>query len=265
MTEEDQSSTPSEQEKIPENSPETDAGPAATAPVDGAGDTSGEEPGAEQPDYKLLAAELNDKMLRAVAELENYRRRADKERQDTAKFAITGFARDCLPVLDNLRRGLDSVSKEDRDSNPAMEALAAGMELTERELIANLERHGIEKIDPKGLPFDYNHHQAMFEIDDKSQPAGVVVEVVQPGYLLNGRLLRPAMVGVAKGGPKPEPIQAPIANEDLAAAPDATEPDQVGQEHAAPPGSDAGENDSGSGAGSGAGSGDSGGQVDTKV
>ncbi len=265
MTEEDQSSAADEQENISENSPET-ASETDAGPADGTGDTSGEAPRADLPDYKLLAAELNDKMLRAVAELENYRRRADKERQDTAKFAITGFARDCLPVLDNLRRGLDSVSKEDRDGNPAMEALAAGMELTERELIAALERHGIEKIDPKGAPFDYNRHQAMFEIDDKSQPAGVVVEVVQPGYMLKGRLLRPAMVGVAKGGPKPAPIQAPIANEDLAAAPDAAAPDatgpgQVGQEQAAPPGADAGENDSGSGAGSGT----SDGQVDTKV
>jgi len=204
---------------------ETDAGsPTSDAAPPELPELAGEEPA---PDYPALTAELNDRLLRAVAELENYRRRAEKERQDTAKFAITGFARDCLTVLDNLRRGLDSVTKEDRDGNPALETLAAGMELTERELIVTLERHGIEKVDPLGVPFDYDRHQAMFEIEDESRPAGIVVEVVQPGYLLNGRLLRPAMVGVAKGGPKPEKVQAPIANEDLAAAPDATAPDKA--------------------------------------
>lgn len=173
--------------------------------------------GAEsEADYKALAAELNDRMLRAVAELENYRRRAEKERQDTAKFAISNFARDCLTVLDNLRRGLETVSAEDRATNTALDTLAQGMELTERELMATLERHGIVKVDPLGEAFDYDLHQAMFEVEDKSKPAGTVVEVVQPGYLLNDRLLRPAMVGVSKGGPKPEPVAAPIANEDLA-------------------------------------------------
>lgn len=176
-----------------------------------------ETEGAEsEADYKALAAELNDRMLRAVAELENYRRRAEKERQDTAKFAISNFARDCLTVLDNLRRGLETVSAEDRATNTALDTLAQGMELTERELMATLERHGIVKVDPLGEAFDYDLHQAMFEVEDKSKPAGTVVEVVQPGYLLNDRLLRPAMVGVSKGGPKPEPVAAPIANEDLA-------------------------------------------------
>jgi molecular chaperone GrpE len=148
-------------------------------------------------------AELNDKLLRMVAELENYRRRAEKERQDTAKYAIAGFARDCLTVMDNLRRGLDSVSTEERGANQALETLAAGMELTERELISTLERHGIQKIDALGTPFDYDRHQAMFEVEDASTPAGTVVQEVQPGYMLNERLLRPSMVGVAKGGPKP--------------------------------------------------------------
>lgn len=174
----------------------------------------------EAPDYPALMAELNDKLLRSVAELENFRRRAEKERQDTAKFAISGFARDCLTVLDNLRRGLDCVNQEDREGNPALEALAAGMELTERELIATLERHGIEKVDPLGAPFDYDRHQAMFEIEDPSQPAGTVVEVVQPGYMLNDRLLRPAMVGVSKGGPKQEAGPAQAAEEDQARAGD---------------------------------------------
>ncbi|MDX1483858.1 MAG: nucleotide exchange factor GrpE [Alphaproteobacteria bacterium] len=189
----------------------------AESPVDEAGETQGEE---AEADYKALAAELNDRMLRTAAELENFRRRAEKERQDTAKFAIAAFARDCLTVLDNLRRGLDSVSQEERKENPALETLAAGMELTERELLSTLERHGIVKVDPLGEEFDYDRHQAMFEVEDTTKPSGTVVEVVQPGYLLNDRLLRPAMVGVSKGGPKPETVQAPIANEDLATAPD---------------------------------------------
>ena len=181
------------------------------------------------------AAEAKDRYLRAVAELENYRRRAEKERQDTAKFAIASFARDTLPVLDNLRRGLDSVSADDRKATPALETLAAGMELTEREMLATLERHGIEKVDPQGQPFDHNFHQAMMEIEDASVAPGTVVQVLQAGYVLNGRLLRPALVGVAKGGSKDAAkdagkeeagdapaakVQAPIANEDLANAPD---------------------------------------------
>ena len=246
-----------EEDQIPadgdkENAPETAAEQPELA-SDEAPEPAGEE---AEADYQALANELNDKLLRAVAELENFRRRAEKERQDTAKFAIAGFARDSLTVLDNLRRGLDSVSAEERDGNPALAALAAGMELTERELIATLERHGIEKLDPLGAPFDHDRHQAMFEVDDKSRPAGTVVEVVQPGYLLNQRLLRPAMVGVAKGGAKPKAVQAPIANEDLAAEPRKV-PDKAADVKPAPQARD--------GAGTDGGPGEPDGHVDTKA
>lgn len=168
------------------------------------------------------AAELRDKLLRAMAEMENYRRRAEKERGDTAKFAIANFARDTLSVLDNLHLGLQTVSADDRKKDSALDALASGMELTEREMLATLERHGIAKVDPLGEPFDHNFHQAMLEIEDATKPAGTVAQVMQAGYVLNERLLRPAMVAVAKGGPKAgaapkaAPVQAPIANEDLA-------------------------------------------------
>lgn len=167
------------------------------------------------------AEEFRERYLRAVAELENYRRRAEKERQDTAKFAIASFARDMLTMLDNLRRGLESVSADERKDNPQLETLAAGMELTEREMLSTLERHGIEKVDPEGAPFDHNFHQAMMEVEDPSVPAGTVAQVMQAGYVINGRLLRPAMVVVAKGGPKAGPasegekVQAPIANEEV--------------------------------------------------
>ncbi len=167
------------------------------------------------------AADLRDKLLRAMAEMENYRRRAEKERSDTAKFAIANFARDTLAVLDNLNRGLQTVSAEDRKKDAVLDALASGMELTEREMLATLERHGIVKIDPVDEQFDHNFHQAMLEVEDATKPAGTIAQVMQAGYLLNDRLLRPAMVAVAKGGPKagdvpkPAQVQAPIANEDL--------------------------------------------------
>ena len=166
------------------------------------------------------AADARDRALRALAELENYRRRADKERQDTAKYAVAGFARDVLPVVDNLRRGLDTVTADVRKAEPGLDALAAGVELTERELLTAFERHGIVKVDPKGEAFDPNLHQAMMEIEDASVAPGTVVQVMQAGYTLHDRLLRPALVGVAKGGSadagdKPKPVQAPIANEDL--------------------------------------------------
>lgn len=211
-----------------EESDKTERAEAEQAPVPEAAEAA--ETGPEAPARaEAEAAEFKDRYLRTAAELENFRRRAEKERQDVAKFAIASFARDALQVLDNLRRGLDSVSAEDRKANPALEALAAGMEMTEREMLTTLERHGIEKIDPAGQPFDHNFHQAMLEVEDASVPPGTVVQVLQAGYILNGRLLRPALVGVAKGGPREGAatgddagprVQAPIANEDLANTPE---------------------------------------------
>lgn len=199
-----------------EESEKTEGGvaPDTAAP---APETAAEDPlAAAQRD----AAESRDRALRALAELENFRRRAEKERADMAKYAVTAFARDCLPVVDNLRRGLESVTEAERKAVPALEALAAGMELTERELLAAFERHGIQRIDPLGQPFDHNLHQAMMEVEDDTVPAGAVARVMQAGYTLHDRLLRPALVGVAKGGAAaapqpPRPVQAPIANEDL--------------------------------------------------
>lgn len=198
---------------------------AEATPSEAAG--AGEDAAAEA-DPETVIAELNDKLLRAVAELENFRRRAERERQDTAKYAIAAFAREILTVEDNLRRGLESVSAEDRAGNEALEALAAGMELTERELLAALERHGITKMEPLGEPFDYDRHQAMYEVEDENRPPGTVVEVVQPGYMISDRLLRPAMVAVSKGGAKEEDAparEAPprAANEDTAGDSDKAE------------------------------------------
>lgn len=145
-------------------------------------------------------AEYKDKALRAVAEMENYRRRADKEREDVAKYAITNFAREMLPVADNLRRALDSQPNVESEVVTQLKAFVSGVELTERELLAAFERFGIKQVSPLGQPFDHNFHQAMFELEDLTQPAGTVVQVMQPGYVLKDRLLRPALVAVSKGG-----------------------------------------------------------------
>jgi molecular chaperone GrpE len=142
-------------------------------------------------------AEHKDRLLRALAETENTRRRAQREREDTAKYAITGFARDLLSAADNLRRALDSLP-ETEIADERTRSLLAGVAATERELMAVFERHGLRRIDPKGERFDHNFHQAIFETERGDQPTGTIVEVLQPGYLLHDRLLRPAMVGVAK-------------------------------------------------------------------
>lgn len=147
-------------------------------------------------------AETQDKLLRALAETENIRRRAQRERIDAERYGFSKFAGDLLSVADNLRRALDSLpeaeAKDDRTRS-----LLAGVAATERELLAAFERHGLKRIDPKGERFDHNFHQAVFEVEAPDRPAGTVVEVLQPGYVVHDRLLRPAMVGVAKGGPPP--------------------------------------------------------------
>jgi molecular chaperone GrpE len=153
-------------------------------------------------DLEVEVAELKDQLLRAMAETENVRRRGQREREDTAKYAAANFAKDMLAVADNLARALESVPPEARKENESLETLVTGIELTQRELEAAFERHGIKRIEPMGEPFDHNFHQAMFELEDKEKPAGTVVQLMQPGYLMRDRLLRPAMVGIAKGGPK---------------------------------------------------------------
>lgn len=163
------------------------------------------EAGAQEAEaLKAEIAALKDQLLRAVAETENVRRRTAREREETAKYAITAFARELLPVADNLRRALEAVDGEARkDSRFA--GLIEGIEMTERELLGVLERHGIRKIEPLGEKFDHNYHQAMFEVTETDQPSGTVVQVMQPGYLIAERLLRPALVGVAKR-PRSEPV-----------------------------------------------------------
>jgi molecular chaperone GrpE len=157
----------------------------------------------DSTDYAAVAAEYKDKLLRVLAEMENLRRRTEREIADTRAYGISAFARDILGVADNMARGVSALNAELRDKADAgLKALLEGVELTERELAKVLEKHGVKKFDPLGEKFDPNLHQAMFEIPDPSLPAGTVAQVMQPGYKIGERVLRPALVAVAKGGPK---------------------------------------------------------------
>jgi len=144
---------------------------------------------------------LKEKLLRAMADTENMRRRAEKEKEDAHNYAVTKFARDVLSVADNMRRALDSVPEEARE-NEAVKNILTGVEMTESELISTLGKHKIEVIKAEGEKFDPNFHQAMFEIENPDVEPGTVLQVVQTGYVISGRLLRPALVGVSKGGQK---------------------------------------------------------------
>jgi molecular chaperone GrpE len=157
------------------------------------------------------AAEYKDKLLRTLAEMENLRRRTEREVADSRVYAIASFARDILAVADNMDRALQALDAELRATADAgAKALLDGVELTERELLKVLDKHGVKKFEPKGEKFDPHLHQAMYEVPDPSQPAGTVAQVVQAGYMIGDRVLRPALVGVAKGGPK---AAAPVAND----------------------------------------------------
>jgi molecular chaperone GrpE len=148
-------------------------------------------------------ADLKDKLLRLMADMENLRRRTAREIADARTYGVTNFARDMLNVADNVRRAIESVPDEARGTaEGAFKGLIEGIDLTERDLLKTLERHGVRKLDPEGQKFDPNVHQAMFEVPNPDVPTGTVVQVVQPGYVIGERVLRPALVGVAKGGPK---------------------------------------------------------------
>src|SRR6201995_1800772 len=166
----------------------------------------------EEGSVEALAKEVadsRDKMLRTLAEMENLWQLTRREVADAKTYGITGFARDILDIADNLQRALDAVPAEAKAAaEPGMKALMEGVELTERSLLNTLEKNGVRKFDPSGERFDPNFQQAMYEVPDASVPAGTVVQVVQAGYMIGERVLRPALVGVAKGGAKPAPAAA---------------------------------------------------------
>jgi molecular chaperone GrpE len=162
-------------------------------------------------------ADYKDRLLRTLAEMENLRRRTEREIADSRAYGISAFARDILAVADNMDRALGALDKELREKADAgTKALLDGVELTERELLKVLEKHGVKKFEPLGEKFDPNLHQAMYEVPDPSRPAGTIAQVVQPGYMIGERMLRPALVGIAKGGPKL--AAEPVANDNAGAA-----------------------------------------------
>ncbi len=146
--------------------------------------------------------ELKDQVLRLAAEMENLRRRTARDVADARSYSVANFARDMLQVSDNLNRALQAIPDGAREKDTGLNALAEGVEMTERAMMAALERNGVKKIEPEGQKFDPNFHQAMFEIPNADVPNNTVQQVVQAGYVIGDRVLRPAMVGVSKGGPK---------------------------------------------------------------
>lgn len=220
--------TPNETDQIP---PATEADGAAQPAANDAGpapeaaappEAQPEASAVAQPEALAVAeaekADLRDKLLRALADVENIRRRTDREIADARTYAVTGFARDMLTVADNIRRALESVPEEVRAADSPARALVEGIELTERDLLKTLERHGVRPVEPDNQKFDPNLHQAMFEVPNPEVPNGTVVQVVQPGYTIAGRVLRPALVGVSKGGPKPAAAEGDPATGDGAEA-----------------------------------------------
>lgn len=159
----------------------------------------GDAPESREAELAAQVAELRDQLLRSIAELDNFRKRADREREQTRKFGISNFAKDLLSAADNLRRALDAGPDDLEGADESVRNLIIGVEMTERELLGAFEKHGVRKIDPMGEKFDYNFHQAMFEVENTGQEPGTVVQVLQPGYAIEDRILRAAMVGVAKG------------------------------------------------------------------
>lgn len=191
--------------------PGADPAPAAEAAANAAAQAAAE------PAPAALAAEFKDKLLRTLADMENLRKRTAREVADAELRGITAFARDMLGVADNMRRALDAVTPDVRNSGQAaVTALIDGVELTERELLKALEKNRVRQFAPQGEKFDPNLHQAIFEVPDASVPAGHVVQVVQPGYMIGERVLRPALVGVSKGGPKAAP-SGPVGNDNIRA------------------------------------------------
>jgi molecular chaperone GrpE len=198
--------------------PKSDQPAPAAANDDATTDAAAAELEAGQAALDALMAEnaeLKDRLLRTAAEVENVRKRGEREISDTRTYAIAGFARDMLAATDSLSRALAVVPAEVRaQAEGTLKSLIEGIELTEREMQRLLAKHGVTPIEAQGQKFDPHKHQAMFEVPDPSQPEGTVVQVVQAGYAIGERVLRPALVGIAKGGGKagmpPESAEAGV-------------------------------------------------------
>jgi len=197
---------PRDTAEVPEQTPANDEGASPAAALSEG--TVADRPAAEAPANEVDTlrqenAGLKDRLLRALAEMENLRRRTEREVADAKTYGIANFARDMLGVADNLRRALDHLPAEARESaDAALKGLIEGVEVTERDFLSRLTRHGVKKLEPQGERFDPNLHEALFEVPDESVPAGTVAQVIESGYTIGDRVLRPAKVGVSKGGPK---------------------------------------------------------------
>lgn len=173
---------------------------------DAAGDATGEDGDVEieidaAADAEAEIADLKDKLLRTLADMENLRRRSQKDREDALKYASANFARDMLSVADNLRRAIESIPEDGDPDGAALVGFIEGIALTEKDLLSALERHKIQKIEPMGEKFDPQFHEALFEIPTNDAPHGTVMQVIETGYIIHDRLLRPAKVGIAKAAP----------------------------------------------------------------
>jgi molecular chaperone GrpE len=202
------------------STPEPAASPGPAAAADPAQEAA--RLAAEVDTLQGQIADLTDRLLRAHAEMDNIRKRAERDREDAAKYAISKFARDVVTVADNFERAIQAVPTGAAELDPALKALVEGVSMTEREFLNVLERNGVKRINPKGEPFNPHQHQAMMEMQNTQVAPGTILEVYQCGYVIEERVLRPAMVVVAKGGPKPgqqpEPAPAPEPSEPAAEA-----------------------------------------------
>lgn len=200
----------------PEGGETPAADPSAS---DGGADSASEgaDPVGNAPDataeLRAEVADLKDRLLRAAAEMENMRRRYEREMSDARQYAVTGFAREVLSISDNLGRALAAVPEDASKEGGALSGLIEGVEMTERELLRVLDKHNVKRIEPEGTKFDPNFHQAMFEVENNDVPNGTVVQVVQHGYSIGERVLRPALVGVSKANPAAKSEPAPAAKE----------------------------------------------------
>jgi molecular chaperone GrpE len=205
------------------DTPQDDSGPSGAA---AAAEPGGEEQAQRTPHDVIVAlqaeaADLKDRLLRAHAEVDNIRKRAEREKEETAKYAVTRLARDIVNVGDNFQRAIDAVPVGAAEQDPALKSFLEGVIMTERELLNALERYGIKRVQPINEPFNPHLHQAVMEIQRSDVPSGTIVQIFQAGFMIEDRVLRPAMVAVAKGGPKPAqpaegaagPATPPPANE----------------------------------------------------
>lgn len=254
---------PSAEEHSPEaaaaddNQPQAGANEQGSGPADAGSDqpaspkTTAAETEAEQSGgavsqvaaLEAQVADLTDRMLRAHAEMDNIRKRAERERLDTAKYAITKFAGDIVLLADNFQRAIAAIPARAAEQDTTLKGLVEGVEMMEREFLNVLERHGIKRIDPQGQPFNPHLHDAVMEQQNAEVPSGTVVQVFQPGYTIEDRVLRPAMVVVAKGGPKASTAEKPAGQQAQSA--DQDQPAQDASESESTSGSERGGQDNG--------------------